>query len=350
MPILNHHKLKKNIQRKVGNSRSFIDTLRGKKHVKKHDFAWNGPTENPYCRIPKKKTWRVYLYAAIIFASFALTIFFVIFSSYFQIKTISCVGINRIQEAELKNAVTGILNYKKFFIPQSSYFTADLDDIRDVLKQRFPIQSIVIKKIFPDGLLVTIQEKISTIIYDNGIDYSYMDMNGNIIEKKRKVGDSEWKETRRVIEISSSTIGTFTTSSVSSSSVFTTTTTQIERIHYPDVLATTAELGNYPIVYDTRNRNTDVNRQVLDASVADCIINWFTMLQNGTQIKISYFTITDDLGSLMILTGEGWTIKTQLHQDVQTQISKLQLLLKNKINRKEIKYVDLRYDGRAFWK
>ena len=174
--------------------------------------------------------------------------------------------------------------------------------------------------------MVSVEEKISTIIYDNGAEYSYLDTDGNIVEILRKIGDDEWQEKSAA-----------------------TSSTPAIRVHIPKSKQIKKEIGDYPIVYDERGLTAGMNTNVLDKETVAGIIQWFNFLNKQAKILPSYFTISDGLGEGVIKTGEGWYIKANFEKNIDSQFSELQYVLKQKINRKNVNYIDLRYPGKVYW-
>lgn len=243
--IINHHKIKRQIKRNAKKSKSFVAILLGlaKKKDSRRDFSWQGRHHNPYTHKEEKDHT---LRNIIILTVCILTMLGIgVYHSYFKINSIEVFGLQRIENQELKETVHGILDYRTLgIIPHNSYFLTDIDEVRDILKERFPISSIVVEKKFPNNLKLTIEEKISTLIYDNGEDYSYMDMEGNIVEKVMNVGDHEWNIVKNI------------TTSTNERGDIETHEEIVEKTHKPNIQMVIDELGNYPIVYDKRKKET----------------------------------------------------------------------------------------------
>ena len=80
------------------------------------------------------------------------------------------------------------------------------------------------------------------------------------------------------------------------------------------------------------------------------IVEWFNLLTKTTDIPLKYFVIQSEVGELTVYTYEGWYIKSKFDRSVPTQLEELQTLFKEKIERDKVNYVDLRYEGRVYWK
>lgn len=263
---------------------------------------------------------------------------FTLFHPFFSIKKQNIIGLQRIDENEFKAAVFGMMDYRRlFFLPGNNYFMADIEELAAISQDRFPLESISIKKFFPNTLNIQLEEKISTLIYDNGETYSYLDLNGKIVEILRKVGDNEWREISR-IATSTQPAGEETPENKIT-----------EKIHQPALNAIISELGDYPLVYDKRGLKAAVNDQVLRAPTIQGLIAWFNLINKRTDIPFGYIIIDNELGEAEIITREGWFLLVRIAENQETQFAELQYLLREKIQRPGLNYIDLRFPGRVYW-
>ena len=338
--IINHHKLQRKFNNKVKSTKKIFNYFFNSKKTRR-DFAWQGrEIENPFIHEKASKKL-IYLNLFIIIISI-LTIFSVfVFHPFFNINDIQIEGLQRIKKIDLLETINGILNYKKLgLIRENSYVFSNVNEIKDVLKERYPIEKIIVKKSFPNKLSIIIQEKISTIIYDNGLEYSYVDLDGKIVEIMRKISDYEWKDiTQKVV-----------TTTITGESI--TTTIVVGKLHEPDIATIKKDLGNYPIIYDKNNiQEVNINENVLDKAEVIILINWFKQLDNNEKIPLKYFIFEDNKQDLTIKTYKGFYIKTRFDREVTAQINKLNSLYKEKIdNNIFLNYIDLRYPDRIYWK
>jgi len=301
------------------------------------DFNFRGRQDNPYQKEeePNKKI-KIYVIIGVI--SLLATISLLIYHPFFFIKNINVSGLQRIKRTDFDSAVSGMLDYKKWFIfPAKSYMFVDVNEINELIKGRFPIDLIVVKKSFPQTLDIIVEEKVSTIIYDNGKEYSYLGAGGNIVEILRQVGEDEWKITK---EITTTTLadGTIKTEEKI-----------ISKTHQPPIKSIILQMGNYPIVYDKRALEGQINTPALQPETAKGIFYWFSIIEKRTNVPIGYFVISDELGNANIKTLEGWEIRVNLKSRVEGQFNELEYLLKEKITRPNLNYIDLRYPERMYW-
>jgi len=296
---------------------------------------------NPYQQEKKGVDWRKRIKVIILILALLVMVVFVLFHPFFHIKNQNITGLQRINETEFREAVFGMIDYKKFFIfPGRDYLLINVEELEAIIKDRFSIESIIIKKVFPDTLNIQIEEKISTIIYDNGEKYNYLGLEGKIVEILRKVGNDEWQEVTEIV----------TSTNVQGEEIE--KKRVIERTHKPTLDIIIKELGDYPLVYDKRGFIGEINTQVLQPETVQGVIAWFNLINKRTDIPFGYIIIENELGNAIITTREGWSLLIKLSEDVEIQFEELQYLLREKIkkiNRSNLNYIDLRFPGRVYW-
>lgn len=335
--IINWYKLKRKMKRGVRQTTDFFISP-GKSHSRK-DFAWHSAKRNPM--LGKKGNEGRGLKTTIFLAiTIALIMAVGIYHPFFRIKNVEVSGLQRINKKEFSQTVLGMINYNKLLVlPGNSYFVVNAGEIVEMTKNRFPIERVVVEKKFPSTLAITAEEKISTLIYDNGKEYSYLDANGNVVEKIRQVGNDEWLEKIKI------------TTSTNESGELKEEREILERTHTPDVKRIKAEMGDYPIIFDKRGNEATLNNPAINQELAGGIIQWFNLLNKKTDSFFGYLIIADERGEGEITTGEGWILKVKLAEAIGLQFSELQhLLYKEKVNTGDLNYVDLRYLGKVFWK
>lgn len=336
---INRHKLRK-IKEKKMKSRIFdiffsADWQMGHKK----DFAWQEGSNNPY-KLKKTINFKKKMEILLFIISFLSTFFIIVFHPFFHINKIDLNGLQRIKENEMKEDIMGIMKDKKIYLfPKTSYFFTDIDEMKDILKNKYPIESIIIKKKFPNELSITLEEKISTVIYDNGNQYSYLGLDGNIVEVLDKVNEKEWIEN---FKITTTTLADGTIKQEKN---------LIERIHKPNLNDVSSKFGNYPIIYDAGNASSTKSiKPLVKPEIVAGIINWYNFLSKKTDIPFGYVTIEDGMGKGLINTREGWNLIVDLLNRFDAQIDELNLLLKEKVDRKNLNYIDLRFPNKVYWK
>lgn len=335
--MFNRHRLKRKWGRGVKRSLDFLVRTKNNDKVFK-DFAWHSAKQNPLLAGHQTKN-RLKPLLAVIAVSAALIIAIGVYHPFFRVNNVSVAGLQRINQEEFKKAVLGIIDYKKlFFLPGNSYFLIDVEEIKEILKERFPIESILVKKNFPAALSIQIEEKISNLIYDNGKEYGYLDADGNLVEIVRQVGEDEWNTKTQV------------TTSTNEKGEVIEDTKILEASHTPNIKYVVAEMGDYPILFDKRGKITALNTAAITKELAGGIINWFNLINKKTDISFGYAIIEDERGEGEIMTDAGWRLKVVLTKDIDLQFVEFQhLLAKEKLNLNSLNYIDLRFLGKVYW-
>ena len=337
--IVNHHKLIKSFDRTADKTERFFDKLfKNKEFRKKKDFTWKGPQYNPYRREDTSGRRKLTLELVILGSSTLLLIYLIVFSGLFNIRHITISGNKKIDAVEMEVVVKNTLEYKSFgFIPNSSYFVANIEDLKEVLTRRFPIDTITIEKKFPHDLAIGLTEKISTIIYDNGSIYAQVGLDGSVIELIRAVEDREWKEVISAV-VTTTEDGTTTTIDA-----------VVDKVHSPDSKGLITEVGDYPLIYDKRGHTIDKGLKPLSGDEAQLALEWYNGIKN-MEFGINLFGIENNT-DFFIETKQGWVIKGRfIRKNVTDQIRELKLALQKIDDTKRLSYIDLRYENRIYWK
>lgn len=281
---------------------------------------------------------KLYIKLFIIITTFFGSLGLLFLHSFFTIRVIDIHGMQRLPENEIRETVSGILSYNKYYIfPQNNYFLIDLSDLHQIVTEKYPMKKLTIRKVFPHTLTLEVEEKPSKIVYDNGKQYSLIDEDGKISEIVRVVDESEWKIVSKHVT-STNEKG----EEISSEEI-------VARYHTPDYKIVRSQIGDFPLVYDEREKKVSKNEQVLETKTLEGIMVWYQKIKNQTDVPLSYFQLDKELGDVIIRTSEGWIIKARLEKDIETQFETLQYILREKVKRPNLQYIDVRFEGKAFW-
>ncbi|HRH23702.1 MAG TPA: FtsQ-type POTRA domain-containing protein [Candidatus Magasanikbacteria bacterium] len=338
--IVNHHRLIKNIDRTAEKTERFFDKMfKNNKPRKVKDFTWKGTQYNPYRKEDTTGNKKMMIKLSVLVVSILLLIYMVIFSGLFNITDVHISGNSRITTAEIEEVISNTLGYKSFgFIPNSSFLIANTLDISEVLKKRFPIDEIQVEKRFPHEMNIVIKEKVSTIIYDNGVMYGLVGLDGSVVELIRAVENHEWKDI----------IGKVSTTTTDG--VTTTVDVVVDQVHTPNTINIYGDkTKEFPIIYDKRKHEVGKGLKVLKPEEVELMIAWYNQVKN-MDFGVSYFTIENNI-DFYITTQDGWTIKTRFARSrAEDQIREIKLALQKIENKKNLSYIDIRYENRIYWK
>lgn len=266
---------------------------------------------------------------------------------YFKINKIDYFGLENTTKQELQDFINqNFLNKKTFLpLPRSSYFLVNTESITKELSKNFSFEKIEVVKVFPDTLEITIVEKISSIIYDNGQKYFLLDSQGTATKFLTDVEANELK-LKTIPAIADTSTSTSSSLSITASSTLVLTTTTYE--HTPNNTKITDLFGKYPIIYDRRNLPTDIKQaDVLSAQYIEAILKWNKYLNEEGKATPKFFVLDDLNSGIVIDTVLSWNILFQPKNNVEGQINTLKEILPT-IKPKQ--YVDLRFGEKVYWK
>ena len=306
------------------------------------DFAWHGRKRNPIQKVPPAgRSLRTRLYIALLSISIFGMLGLFVYQPFFQISHITVSGMERLTQQEIEQTVYGAMAYYRWFLfPAKSFVFLDTQEISDILNERFPLNTITVKKQFPNTLIIDLEERVSTVLYDNGDAYHFMGLTGKIVEPIRKVTDAEWRTETKIVT-STNELG----EEISESKI-------VARYHTPDISAIEHDLGQYPMIVDTDHSSTGtlaVNTEVMKESNVSQILNWYNILSNTLEMPPVYVDASSPYRTVIYLKNNPDIYITLSEGDSQAQIERLHTALKEIPSLEQISYIDVRYAGKIYW-
>lgn len=235
--------------------------------------------------------------------------YFVIFFDKVQIKNISISGNNKALTNQIESLVLQEINKKILFLQSKSIFLVDASAVRNKILNYLPVvyDAKVTRKFF-NGLSIVIKEREPQAIFCQSIDPS------------APAGKKESCFFIDNIGVASEIIDII-----------------------PD---------GFVIVRLYDNKEVVLGKQVVDEKTIGYILKVKKNLNDKYGVIVDSANIASDI-RLNIITTEGWEVYFNLSADMDLQISKLILLLEKEISkdsREQLKYVDLRFKDRAYYK
>lgn len=307
---------------------------RKKQFKKKHkkDFNWKKKRKNPFHTELEPSVLKQRTLLLMLIISILATAGILLYHSFFRITDITIEGLVRIDEQAFTEGVRSTMyGSKSVIIPRDNYFFLDTEEMKDILKQRFVLEDISIIQTFSNSIDVIVQEKISTIIYDNGITYSYMGIDGKIVEEIRTVGEDEWFERYE------------TTTSTLEDGTVTSTQELAARWHIPQHNKVRIEMGEYPIVYDLKPEEGEYQYTVDEV---ETILTVQDLLEDQFGLTTAYIA-TEDNRSATYYTTVGTVVKIDLNAPPETYVRMLSEIGYN-INIRDKNEIDLRFGERVY--
>lgn len=292
---------------------------------------------NPFQRPPAHAQFSIFRRVVL-----PLTVLFwlilLLYLPYFRVSQITYGGLRIIRPAEIEQAISERFWQGRFAALAKNYFFVREAAIAKYLEERFALAGVDVNKVFPDTINIVIEEKISSIIYDDGKNYFLLAADGTAIKQVAAVAENEFRSEPIVTATSTALLTATTTIPIATTTIF----------HVPNNTRLTSEFGNYPIVYFSRGsptseKQTEVLRQELIAGFIDA----YTALQRGRGIKINYFSVDDPAAGAIIHTNKPWRVLFEPAGDIAKQINNVNTVLRNN---RPAEYIDVRFGERVYWR
>ncbi len=259
---------------------------------------------------------------------------------FFTVHLVGVTGATRVPASEVSEVAQGIMDRTRWLVlPGTNYFLINTNEIANILTQRFPFYRVELVKRFPSQLDIRVVEKDPVLIFDNGLEYSYVDPSGQVIKVLERVGDNEWQFKTAVPTHATTTPGVTSTLEI------------VSRWHEPAAKRIATTYGLYPILYQVGGTTTSPNSQAVSFEMVTNVRAWQERLDNSLgQPGALFFVQDNERGEGSIRTRAGWSLKVRLLDDVEVQAQRLELVLRTLDNQKvKPNYIDVRFEGKVFW-
>ncbi len=259
--------------------------------------------------IKKPLFWFSFLFLIVVSAA----LYFLIFFGEIQITDIKIFGNKKVSVDELKSIVSDKINQKILWKSSRSIFLARKSEIIKEVLNRFPeISEVKVEKDFPKTLILEIKEREPFAIFcspdiEDSEKCFFLDKNGIIFENIAP--DSFSSRGQNFLE------------------------------------------KKLIIRFSESKKEFSLGQEVVEKELLDLILQIQGNLRDGLQIDIQEAVVSLPK-RLNIKTSENWQIYFNLESDINLQITKLNLLLKEEISpekRKSLEYIDVRF-SRAYYK
>jgi cell division septal protein FtsQ len=270
------------------------------KHIQKNEYGTHR-YRNPYFKKDKKisKIKTLSLVSCSIVFLFS-TVYLVFFCGFFDVRSVSIAGIEKIQKKDIETVINKYLNTKKGFIfKNKNFFVYDNDALRKAITDNFGLTEIQIKREVK-SLQIVIQERISNLIWRTGDKNFLVDINGIVMQ-----------------EISSN--------------------------DYDGM--------DLPIFVDFDAITVNTGNNVLTKNEITAVFDFYNMIgELGIQILTT--NINRVAGKWMsAATNKGYDIYFDAFGDIRKQADNLKILIEqNKFDFDSIEYIDLRFGDQVYYK
>ncbi len=249
----------------------------------------------PY-RIKKKKSFlksRFFWFLIFTFFITAGIFYLTCFSSIFQIKEIKIFGNEKVASEDIKNLIKEKTIEKFLFLESKSIFLINLSEINKTVLKEFPqIFKIDAKRKFPDKILVKIEERKPLAIFCQAENCFFIDAKGIAFE------------------------------------------------------ATPLREDFIKLKREDFDSEIKIGEEVIKEALISQILDIQSRLKENLKVFPKEASIISE-ERLNVKTSENWEIYFNLKEDLNWQLTKLSLVLKERIppeKRRNLEYIDLRFE------
>ncbi len=267
-----------------------------------------------YAKVRKKKSafgskffWFSFLFSIALGVMF----YFGVFSSVFQIKEIKVSGNTKLSIENIESIIFEGINTKIAFFESKSIFLTDLNKINEKIRQEFPqIAQIKLKREFPGVVSAQVEERKPVAVFCLALQSSPF-AEGLDLEEQEEVEDCFLIDKNGVI---------------------------FEKI---------SEVNKFLIIKNLDSKiNLELGKNIIEENLLSEILKIENKLKKDLEIKVEEISIISE-ERLNVKTIEEWSVYFNPKKDINWQLAKLSLVLKERIppeKRKNLEYIDLRFE------
>lgn len=273
--------------------------------------------------------------------------YLIIFSSFFEIRSISIIGNDKLDKEELQRTVKETLDRKILFLNfQANILTLSKNNLYEIFRETFPqIDSINIEQKPLHSLAITISERKEAAIW--------CEARLNIINRKRDeqenveiIGDLNLPEQEEQEDVA----GCYY---IDKSGVIFKRAPQVSG----SLFLIIKDFSGSKLRLNESDENAadgyiQLGDKIANPQIIDIIVNLRNKITLNKEFRAKEFKIYK-FNDLRILTSEGWEIYFDPAGDAQGQLDALLLALDKEISeekRRNLEYIDLRVKGRVYYK
>jgi len=297
--------------------------------------------------------------------------YFLLFHSYFDIKKVTVVDPGGARNRQVENIVKQVLTERVFFVfKRGNMHLASKGEMEKRIRAIVSLENIKIRKQWPATLYIVAQRRVPELlmmkvpanyseIKDIALGLEGEDLLGLLESPLSELSDESDEEEDEGLPLAD-TEGKSDSLPGNDSAI-----RKTEKSHeyfYVDTLGITIErkvdvrvdeLSEYPLVVWQTDKEVGVGKKALDEDVVAKILELEKRLLPEVNAPAERFLLSDALiKEIHVETKEGWRILLDSNADISKQLQYLSLILQEKVKegRADLEYVDLRIDGRVYYK
>jgi hypothetical protein len=254
--------------------------------------------ENSFLKLSALKVKLIFLGIFVLISGAA---WFLFFSDYFIIQTITAGGQGRIPAEHIQEIAWNFINKPIFLLPSKNLILTDVEKLKGIIEEKYAFNEIKIEKEYPSGLKIRFMEKEYAFIWNERSIYFYIDAAGYIIKE-----------------------------------------TNLEEI----------QNKNYPLIVNNSNLFIDNNLIGIEKKYLDHVALILEKLKNKEGIAVEKFYVDQEINTVKTGLLEGPVIYFNTDMDIDKQVGKL-LILKDERLKEDFKtkeYIDVRYGDSIYYR
>jgi cell division septal protein FtsQ len=249
--------------------------------------------------------WAFYFTAVIFLVAIVFALFF---SDFLSITSIKISGLDKLEEKSIRNTIEEKLKGKYFkMVNKNSLILLQKAEIEKALQDNFKrVENVWIKKVFPNGLRITVKERVLTMLICDSLKCYVLNERGEAYGSDNF--SAEDLEGENLVVLS-------------------------------DVTGARISTENNPLEDDFRKFILKLASNVED--------------ETGIVLKKQYETPSRMSGDLKVETEDGWKIYFSENVGMEKEMLMLRTVLGHKIEKerqKDLEYIDLRIANKVFYK
>lgn len=237
----------------------------------------------------------------------AVSVYVLFFAPYLQILNIDIVGTQALDNAQIKQRVSSMLEGKYLgIVPKNNYMFISQKRVQTVLTGEFKrIRKMTLIKKFPDSVTIEIDERRALLVWCSGENCYLIDENGTA---------------------------------------------------YGEADFSTPELtqNNLLRITDTSSRGVSLGENILEQSYEKYALEIKdALVKAGFEIGGEYLTPSRMAGEIRVKTTQGFDLYFSTHFPLESAIETLLVIFNKEIpdeKKSEIEYIDLRNENKIFYK
>jgi cell division septal protein FtsQ len=270
-------------------------------------------------------------------------LYFMFFSTLFNLEKIQINGLARVNAAEVEQLVWEQSNQNRFWLwRQSNLLVFDKNKLSQELMTRYHFKAVQINKSLFHTLKINLSEREYRYLWQEKDKYYYIDAEGFLIDEL-------------VVALPAAAVNVVAATTSTTTTAVSSTTSEIEvtedYFKLTIAAALSASHNSYPIIVNVGPEHfkgdlVDIDQTYLEFTSQ---LNDKIKANNEPELTVKYFLIDKDFNTIKAILGSGLTVYFSTKEDRDSQIRNLLILKKSDSYKLIKKKIDLRYGDKVYY-